>query len=109
MYKPPYLYAEEEYQLSITRKERQQEVQQLIKEEVVIPIKASALLRSNKRKPKETFEAYRRGVANASKALKVRLKYGLVIPVDAEGKPEKDRSLWVEPQIYINRLTMEVL
>ncbi len=110
MYKQPCNYAEAEYQLSITRKERQQEVQQLIKDETIIPIKASALLRSSKRKPKETFEAYRRGVTNGAKALKVRLRWGLMIPKDAEGKPEEDRSLWVEStQVYINRLTMEVV
>ena len=42
----------------------------------IIPIVASALLRSRKRKEKEPFPVYRRAMANMQRALKARLRAG---------------------------------
>jgi len=70
--------------------QRQKDLNQLIEDKVVVPIAASVLLRGNKRRVKEPFEAYRRGLRNAQKALKAYRK-----------NPDAT--------VLINRDTMEVL
>jgi hypothetical protein len=47
-----------------------------LKEKVILPISASALLRSRKRKEKEPFHVYRRAMANMKRALRSRVKGG---------------------------------
>lgn len=60
--------------------DREIEVRKVLKdkleEETIVPILASALLRSNKRKEKEPWKVYRRAMANMGRALKIRLRGG---------------------------------
>ena len=91
MYSTP--EAEHEFIMSKaeSRITKHKQLQKDIKEETVVALDTEVFLRGNKRKPKETFGAYRRGLRNAKKALKARLKYG------------------PGTKIYINRLTMEII
>ena len=59
-----------------TVSQRQKEHLDLVAEGIIVPVLAKAFLRSSKRKAKEPFAAYRRGLTNAKKALKVYMKHG---------------------------------
>jgi hypothetical protein len=74
MYNTP--LAEAEYQLSRNVFQRETELNELAQAKVVVPVRASVFFRSNKRKPRETFIAYRRGLNNAKKALKAYMIHG---------------------------------
>ena len=90
----PYRFMSEQLLYEINRpsvSQRQKETNELIAEKVIVPVLARAFLRSNKRKAKEPFEAYRRGLRNAKKAMKVYRQWG-----------EK-------AQVLVNKNTMEII
>jgi len=64
------------HETSLNVSERQKEFHENIDNGTLITLGASVFLRGNKRKPKETFVAYRRGLRNAKKALKAYAKGG---------------------------------
>ena len=70
--------------------ERQKQFREEMDNGTLITLGASVFLRSSKRKPKEDFVSYRRGLRNAKKALKAYTKFG------------------PEATVLINRNTMEV-
>ena len=63
--------------MSLRDRNKQHELAILMNDGVVVELKADVFIRmSNKRKPKEPWDAYKRGMRNQSKALKARLKFG---------------------------------
>ena len=82
-----------EYERNLNLSERQkraEDFKRMIDEGTVVSLPADVFLRSNKRKDKESFGSYKRGLRNMKKALKHRLKFGSKV------------------RVYINRNTMEV-
>jgi len=79
------------YEVELNVSERKKKFREDMGNGTLITLGASVFLRSGKRKPKETFVAYRRGLRNAKKALRAYVKFG------------------PEATILLNRKTMEVV
>jgi hypothetical protein len=55
---------------------RSKQLAQLIEDGIAVKVPAIAFLRGAKRKPKETFVAYKRSIRNMNRAMKQYLRFG---------------------------------